>query len=186
MRITLAWRGVGATPTGQPPHGEGIAEPHGERLRAQHRRMAALEGERPYVEPGADLVSKRGGRFWRRLRHAQSALSPAQAWPERCLRDPAAVSGLRPGRAGLWQSIYGIATEEPRIWSGGLCSVFSNFRFGAPETGSMCVETGSQSRTWDVDSDVGVNARLRKSLIAGGRCAALARPTNTAALWRGG
>src|SRR5579859_2664775 len=98
-----------------------------------------------------------------------------------CLRDPAAFSGLRAGQAGLWPSFSGIAAEEARIWGGGLCSVFP-ISVSARRRPVRCVlETGSQSRTSAVDLDVGVNARLWKTLIAGVRCAALARPTNTAA-----
>src|SRR5438132_4065711 len=42
-----------------------------------------------------------------------------------------------------------------------LCSPFSYFRFGVPETGSITTETGSQSRTSCVERDVGVNCQGR-------------------------
>src|SRR5258706_15697066 len=77
-----------------------------------------------------------------------------------CFRDPTVFSGLRAGRAGLWQSIYGIAAEETRIWGGGLCSVFSDFRFGAAETGSMC------TRDRFAEPHIGRRSRRRRERAA--------------------
>jgi len=99
-------------------------------------------------------------------------------------RDPAAFPGLRAGRAGLWQSIYGIAAEETRIWGGGLCSVFSDFRFGTAETGSMCardrfaeLHIGPRSRRRrERAEDSYCGSPMRRSCAAHEYGSALARP----------
>ena len=76
--------------------------------------------------------------------------------------------------------------QRKRAFGAAVSARYFSISVSAGRRPVRCVpEAGLQSRTSDVDLDVGVNARLWKTLIAGVRCAALARPTNAAVPWRG-
>jgi hypothetical protein len=126
-----------------------------------------------------------------RRRRVRSRLRPQPTIPVSvghmlCFRGPAVFSGLRAGRASLWQSISGMAAEETRISGAGLCSVFSDFRFGTAETGS--VSTRDRFAEPHIGASIATSVRtggsevsycgspMRRSCMAHEYGSALARP----------